>query len=146
METIYLVMKRETVNNVSVHSVEGAYVDYDYALLVKTKKEKSCNGCYFVQEQEVNEGWLTVKSEDEDILLIDGETDEVVDMGRIIVEESEYPVGHNSFNDSITWEREICLVGVDIFGMDVTKIGFVDLHKEIEHEADNYVNRLNDEL
>lgn len=146
METIYLVMKRETVNNVSVHSVEGAYLNYDYALLVKTKKEKLCNGCYFVQEQDLVESSVEVKAEDEDILLIDSETEEVIDMGRIIVEESEYPVGHNSFNDSITWEREICLVGVDIFGTDVTKIGFVDIQRDIEHEADNYVNRLNDEL
>ena len=146
METIYLVMKRETVNNVSVHSVEGAYVDYDYALLVKTKKEKSCNGCYFVQEQDVNEGWLTVKAEDNQMLLVDGDTDEVVEVCTVVTEESEYPVSFNGFNDRIGWEREICLVGVDVLGTDVTKIGFVDLHKEIEHEADNYVNRLNDAL
>ena len=146
METIYLVMKRETVNNVSVHSVEGAYVDYDYALLVKTKKEKTCEGCYFVQEQEVNPCWLIVKSEDEEILLVESETEEVVEVCTVVTEESEYPVSFNGINDRIGYEKEVCLVGVDVLGTDVTKIGFVDLHKEIEHEADNYVNRLNDEL
>lgn len=145
METIYLVMKRETVNNVSVHSVEGAYVDYDYALLIKTKKEKSCGGCYFLQKQEVNEGWLTVSSDDE-LAIIDGETDEVLEVCNVVTEMSDYPVSFNGLNDRIGWEREICLVGVDVLGTDVTKIGFVDLQKEIAHEADNYVNRLNDAL
>ena len=137
---IYLLMKREVFNGVSVHSVDSIYTDYDLALIHKLKKENANLGTFFIHDNELNEGSLELDRNGEEILFKDA--DEVIEVAYVEVNEVGYP--SSWVGDSIMYEYSHEVSRINLFGSSVLMAGFTKyVNNEIEYLADNYIEELN---